>query len=65
MVAQPPVSSTAPPSPLREFWSAFSENRGAVAGLALVLVITLLALFADVVALNGPLARISPEAVSR
>ena len=37
------------PSPLRAFWSAFRENRGAVAGLAVVVLIVLLAIFADVV----------------
>jgi dipeptide transport system permease protein len=43
-----------PPSPLRAFWSAFSENRGAVAGLAVVVVIVLLAIFADLVAPYSP-----------
>lgn len=41
-------------SPLRAFWSAFKENRGAVFGLAIVAVIVLLAIFADVVAPHGP-----------
>ncbi|WP_371348984.1 ABC transporter permease subunit [Ancylobacter sp. IITR112] len=44
----------AAPSPLREFWSAFSENRGAVLGLAVVVFITLLALFAPWVAPHDP-----------
>ena len=41
-------------SPLRAFWSAFRENRGAVAGLAVVVLIVLLAIFADVVAPHAP-----------
>lgn len=50
------LSTTAaqPPSPLRAFWSAFSENRGAVAGLAVLVFITLLALLADWVAPYSP-----------
>jgi dipeptide transport system permease protein len=43
-----------PPGRAREFWAAFSENRGAVIGLAIVLVVMLLALFADVVAPYSP-----------
>jgi dipeptide transport system permease protein len=42
-------------SPLREFWSAFSENRGAVFGLALVVLVALSALFADWVAPHSPI----------
>lgn len=45
----------AEPSPLRAFWSAFSENRGAVLGLAVVVFITLLALFAPFVAPHSPI----------
>jgi dipeptide transport system permease protein len=46
----------APPaaSPLRAFWSAFRENRGATAGFAVVVFIVLLALLADVVAPYAP-----------
>ena len=43
-----------PPRPLRAFWLAFVENRGAVIGLAVVLLIVLLAIFADVVAPYPP-----------
>jgi dipeptide transport system permease protein len=42
------------PSQLRAFWSAFSENRGAVAGLVFVVFIALLALFAPWVAPHSP-----------
>jgi dipeptide transport system permease protein len=46
--------ANADPSPLRAFWSAFRENRGAVAGLAVVLAIVVLALLADVIAPYSP-----------
>jgi dipeptide transport system permease protein len=48
------VASPAPPSPLRAFWLAFSENKGAVAGLVVVVIVVLLALLADVVAPYSP-----------
>jgi len=44
----------APPSPLAAFWAAFKENRGAVIGLAVVLLVVLLALGADVIAPYSP-----------
>ena len=44
----------APLPPLHAFWAAFSENRGAVAGLAVVAVIVFLALFADLIAPYSP-----------
>ncbi len=39
---------------LREFWHYFSENNGAVAGLAVVVLLVLLAVFADVIAPHSP-----------
>jgi dipeptide transport system permease protein len=54
--AQPiavPVAE-APPGPLREFWYYFSENRGAVAGLFVIAVVVLAAVFAGVIAPHGP-----------
>ena len=45
----------APPSPLRGFWRAFAENRGAVLGLAVVAAITFLAVFADIIAPHDPI----------
>lgn len=39
---------------LKEFWSYFSENRGAVAGLCVVVFVILLAFFADFVAPHVP-----------
>jgi len=43
------------PSRLAEFWRAFAQNRGAVAGLALVGMLVTLALVADVVAPHSPI----------
>ncbi|MDD9850950.1 MAG: ABC transporter permease subunit [Gammaproteobacteria bacterium] len=39
---------------LREFWFYFSENRGAVAGFAVVLAVVLTAVFADFIAPHSP-----------
>ncbi|MEM7222864.1 MAG: ABC transporter permease subunit [Pseudomonadota bacterium] len=44
----------APPSPLREFWHYFSENRGAVVGLGVVMLLILVALLADLIAPYSP-----------
>src|ERR1043165_5201879 len=46
--------SGAPPHPLAEFWADFRQNAGAVAGLVVIVVLVLLALFADVVAPPSP-----------
>ncbi|MBC8269237.1 MAG: ABC transporter permease subunit [Rhodospirillaceae bacterium] len=40
---------------LKEFWSYFYENKGAVAGLCVVVFVILLAFFADVVAPHSPI----------
>ena len=48
------AEAAAPPSPLRQFWQAFRENRGAVMGLAVVAFVMLLALLADVIAPHPP-----------
>ena len=47
-------TAEAPPGPLREFWYYFSENRGAVAGLLVIAVVVLAAVFAEVIAPHGP-----------
>jgi dipeptide transport system permease protein len=47
----------APPGPLRQFWAYFSENRGALAGLIVIVIIVLAAIFADVVAPYRPAAQ--------
>ncbi len=54
LAAAPP---RAEPGSLRLFWRAFAENRGAVAGLVLMLVLVLAAVFADVIAPHSPIAQ--------
>ncbi|MFY8092005.1 MAG: ABC transporter permease subunit [Niveispirillum sp.] len=44
----------APPGPLAEFWGHFRRNRGAVLGLAIVLALSFVAIFADIVAPYDP-----------
>jgi dipeptide transport system permease protein len=53
----PPASvpTATPPHPLREFWGYFSANAGAVAGLVVIVVILLLAIFADWLAPHSPI----------
>ncbi len=43
------------PAPLREFWQSYSKSRGALIGLALVIALIFLALFANVVAPHSPI----------
>jgi dipeptide transport system permease protein len=50
--ARPQAAS--PPHPLREFWAYFSANTGAVLGLFILVVVLLLALFADFIAPHSP-----------
>jgi dipeptide transport system permease protein len=47
-------AAPAPPGPLREFWGYFSSNRGAVAGLVVVVTVLLMAAFANVLAPYPP-----------
>ena len=49
------AQASAPPHPLLEFWSYFKANFGAVAGLVVIVVLILLALFADFVAPHSPI----------
>jgi dipeptide transport system permease protein len=50
------VETAAPqPGRARLFWRGFSENRGAVVGLAVMVVLVLLAIFADLVAPHSPI----------
>ncbi|SLN23734.1 Dipeptide transport system permease protein DppC [Roseivivax jejudonensis] len=44
----------APPSPFRDFWNAFRENRGAVAGLLVFLLFLLIAIFAPIISPYPP-----------
>lgn len=46
---------TAPPGPLKTFWLSFRENKGAVAGLAVLFIVGLVAIFADQLAPFSPL----------
>ncbi len=43
------------PSPVKEFWQAFSQNKGAVAGLVFMLVVVFAAIFAPLVAPYSPI----------
>ncbi|HET6466794.1 MAG TPA: ABC transporter permease subunit [Geminicoccaceae bacterium] len=54
---EPLVVSAAPPSRLAEFWHYFRQNRGAVVGLGFLVLLILIALFADVVAPHAPAAQ--------
>jgi dipeptide transport system permease protein len=49
------VLMRAPPGPWLSFWRAFCENRGAVAGFAIVCFVVLCAVFADILAPYDPL----------
>ena len=49
-----PQTAPEPEHPLRAFWSDFSENRGAVAGLAVVILVLLMALMAPWLAPYAP-----------
>jgi len=55
IAAAAPAAPTAPPGPLTAFWRAFRENRGAVAGLIVVVTILLVAIFAGVFAPHDPI----------
>jgi dipeptide transport system permease protein len=44
----------APPGPLAEFWHYFSENKGAVGGLVVIVIVVLAAVFADQIAPHPP-----------
>ncbi|WP_119459115.1 ABC transporter permease subunit [Rhodospirillaceae bacterium SYSU D60014] len=51
------VPASAPAGPWREFWSSFAENKGAVAGLATIVIVALVAIFADLIAPYSPIAQ--------
>jgi dipeptide transport system permease protein len=50
-----PLKAAAPPSRFAEFWGSLQENRGAVIGLVVLVLIVLTAIFADVLAPHSPL----------
>ncbi|MEI6896799.1 MAG: dipeptide ABC transporter permease DppC [Psychromonas sp.] len=49
------ISSPAMKTPLQEFWYYFSQNSGAVAGLIFIIIISITAIFADVIAPHSPI----------
>ena len=46
--------TAAVPGTLREFWQAYRQSRGAVVGIALIVVLVVLALGANVIAPHSP-----------
>ena len=50
----PATPAGAPPHPAREFWTYFSANRGAVAGLVVIALVLFCALFAPLIAPHDP-----------
>ncbi len=54
-VTTAPAAPSAPAGPFRSFWRAFRENRGAVLGLTVVMLIFLVAIFANIIAPHNPL----------
>jgi dipeptide transport system permease protein len=59
--------AAAPPHPLREFWNDFTANRGALAGLVIVVLVLLMAAFAPLIApyppdLTNPAVFLKPPA---
>jgi dipeptide transport system permease protein len=52
--AVPTAATGAPPHPFIEFWRYFRANKGAVAGLATIVLVVLLAVFADLIAPHSP-----------
>ncbi len=48
------VAQPAPPTEWQAFWAAFRENRGAVAGLAVLLLVAVVAVLAGVIAPHEP-----------
>ena len=52
--SHPLALAAAPPGPLREFWGYFRANHGAVGGLVIVIVVLLMAAFANVLAPYPP-----------
>jgi dipeptide transport system permease protein len=53
-VSAVPQAQSAPPHPLTEVWWSFLENKGAVAGLIIIVAVFVLAVLADVVAPYAP-----------
>ncbi len=49
------IRDVPPPGPLAEVWASFTENKGAVAGLVVILFIAFVAVFADILAPHSPI----------
>ena len=49
-------TESAPPHPLVEFWRYFAQNKGALAGLAVILMLITLAALADAISPHSPVA---------
>ena len=49
------IKAQAQPHPLRELWNYFSQNRGAVIGLTVVILLVLIALSANLIAPHSPI----------
>lgn len=49
------IRDVPPPGPLVEVWTSFAENKGAVAGLVVIVLIALVAIFADLLAPHSPI----------
>jgi dipeptide transport system permease protein len=65
MAANANALALAPPTPARELWRDFRRNRGAVAGLAVVLLLVLCALLANVIAPYGPAEQFRDATLAR
>lgn len=52
-----PTQAPAPRTPLQEFWHYFKSNKGAVCGLIFIVLVCLMAVFADVIAPHSPSAQ--------
>ncbi len=65
MAANTATVAFAPPTPARELWRDFRRNRGAVAGLVVVLLLVLCALLADVIAPYGPAEQFRDATLAR
>src|SRR5689334_1534711 len=53
-LASPAIATGAPPGRFTELWHSYAQSRGALIGLALVVALVLLAIFADVVSPHPP-----------
>jgi dipeptide transport system permease protein len=59
------VAAPAPPSPAVELWHNFRRNRGAVAGLVVIVLLVLFALFANIIAPYSPAEQFRDATLAR